>query len=142
MSAQDRQVYLELLNPDNPAMQAIRHGGDAELQAMYRKDIWDSIRKKHSLLHQQQGTQLDENVFLNSLNEQEYAEFVRNKPADQSIQKYMRSGLASELLQPEKIREKVAYQARELSLLEESKLQEQEDHNLNSIAENEMEIKK
>ena len=58
---------------------------------------------KHSelhQLHQQGGVQGDvENMFLNSLNEQEYAEFVRSKPADQSVEKYMKSGLASELLQ-------------------------------------------
>ena len=73
---------------------------------------------KHSELHQQGGVQGDvENTFLNSLNEQEYAEFVRSKPADQSVEKYMKSGLASELLQDDEGREKVAYQAHELSLL-------------------------
>ena len=51
LSEQDKQVYIALLDPDNKAMQAIRHGGDEELQAMYRKDIWDSIRKKHSMVH-------------------------------------------------------------------------------------------
>ena len=95
---------------------------------MYKHEIWESIREKHRHFHQNLGPNDDvENVFLNSLNEQEYAEFVRNKPSDQSIDKYMKSGMASELLQPGKEREKVGYQRRELDLLEQTRVRENED---------------
>ena len=64
-------------------MNLVRHGGDTELQELYRRDIWDAIREKHRLLHEEHGDIPDiENVFLNNLNEQEYAEFVKSKPAD------------------------------------------------------------
>ena len=79
-------------------------------------------------------------MFLNSLNEQEYAEFVRSKPADQSIEKYMKSGLASELLEGDVEKEKASYQANELVLLEQARLQEKEDQ-LNNITVNELELK-
>ena len=102
-------------------MQVMRYGDDDDLQEMYKRDIWDSIREKHSMVHMNIGQGGDaENTFLNMLNEQEYAEFVKSKPNDQSVDKYMHSGLASELLQADKIKEKVSYQAKELRLLEES----------------------
>ena len=91
---------MEISDPSNPVMNAIKFGGDKELQEMYKSDIWEKIRDKHRFFHENRG-QIDdvENQFLNSLNEQEYAEFVRNKPVGQSLDKYMKSGIASELLQ-------------------------------------------
>ena len=50
-------------------------------------------------MHSQPSLADKENTFLNSLNEQEYAEFVSSKPGDLSIGKYMKSGMADELLQ-------------------------------------------
>ena len=79
-------------------MQVMKYGGEQELQEMFRKDIWDSIRQKHQMVGQAKNQKDAENTFLNSLNEQEYAEFVRSKPADISVSKYMHSGLFSEML--------------------------------------------
>ena len=73
---------MELSDPSNPMMQVMRYGGDKEMQEIYKRDIWESIREKHRLLHSQSNVADIENTFLNSLNEQEYAEFVRSKPAD------------------------------------------------------------
>ena len=77
----------------------MKYGGDDDLQEIYKKEIWESIREKHRQINAKKNVQDPENTFLNSLNEQEYAEFVRNKPVDQSVEKYMKSGMASELLQ-------------------------------------------
>ena len=69
-----------MTDPNNPTMHVMRYGGDKEMQEIYRQEIWDSIREKHNLFHSQGNIADVENVFLNSLNEQEYAEFVRSKP--------------------------------------------------------------
>lgn len=114
MSEHDKKVYMDLQDPNNPVMHVMKYGGDEALQEIYRKDIWESIRQKHRLLHAQSNIEDVENVFLNGLNEQEYAEFVRSKPADLSISKYMQSGMASEFLQADHQREKVAFQKKEL----------------------------
>ena len=49
-----------------------------------------------------------ENVFLNSLTEQEYAEFVRNRNVG-TDNKYGQSGLASEVLETNKHEEALQY---------------------------------
>lgn len=149
MKEADVRTYLALSDPDNPVMRAIKFGSDEDLQQMYKADIWEQIRAKHRFFHELQRQSADagadsdaENQFLNSLNEQEYAEFLRSKPADQSIDKYMKSGLASELLDSATKREKVAYQARELALLEEARATEEHDSLLNSVVTTEEEIRR
>ena len=51
LSEKDKHVYMELSDPSNPVMQVMRYGGDKELQEIYKRDIWESIREKHRLLH-------------------------------------------------------------------------------------------
>ena len=55
LSEKDKHVYMALSDPNNPVMNIIRYGGDEDLQEIYRRDIWDSIRNKHREVHQLKG---------------------------------------------------------------------------------------
>ena len=86
-----------LTDPDNEFINQIKYGGDEALQEFYKQDIHDSIiRKKQHF--EQFGGENQENDFLNSLNEQEYAEFIKYKTVGKS-NRFGKTGLASELME-------------------------------------------
>ena len=78
-------------DPANVTMNKIRYGGSEALDEAYKEEIQKSIKQKKAASLNQPDS---ENVFLNSLNEQEYVEFVKSRKS----QRYNNSGVKTETL--------------------------------------------
>lgn len=78
-------------DPANVAMNRIRYGGTEALEESYKEAIQASIKNKKAATSNLPDS---ENVFLNSLNEQEYVEFVNSRKSS----RYQSSGVKAESL--------------------------------------------
>ena len=78
-------------DPANVTMNKIRYGGIDSLDEAYKEAIQASIQQKKAASSNQPDS---ENVFLNSLNEQEYVEFVNSRKSS----RYLSSGVKAETL--------------------------------------------
>jgi hypothetical protein len=76
-------------DPNNSLMNEIKFGGDQALQQVYQFEIRQSIAAKKL---EAVGKPDEANVFLNSLNQQEYFEFMSNSRQPE----YHTSGAKSE----------------------------------------------
>ena len=110
-----------LNDPDNEVMNQIKYGGDDALQDFYRRDIHESILRKKQHF-EEFGGENKENDFLNSLNDQEYAEFIKYKKIGKN-NKFGKTGVASELMAEESKQKQVQYVIQEQQLLERMRLQ-------------------
>ena len=91
LTQHDQKVFMMMNDPTNVTMNKIRYGGTETLEEAYKEAIQASIQQKKAASLNQPDS---ENVFLNSLNEQEYVEFVNSRKSS----RYLSSGIKTETL--------------------------------------------
>ena len=82
-------------DPHNQFMQQIKYGGESDIKHMYQEQMWHTIREKKLFVKQLNKSEEEaENIFLNSLTEEEYTELLKNK---KNLDKYKATGVAPEV---------------------------------------------
>jgi hypothetical protein len=73
MTPKQIETFLRLSDPESHIIKQLTTGGSEAVRIMQKEQIWSSIIKKWEL------NKADTNQFLNSLTENEYTEFIKDR---------------------------------------------------------------